>query len=131
MSIAATLSRLLLVSIQVLSSSAIQISWTLPEPNCFNFTTLTASCKSATQDTTVDSHSIMLEGNSTMATITGLNPDASYNCSMTSQLRQNLRGEFAVPVITYATELATTHPECELLHPITKLYDHFLSCVHA
>ena len=61
----------------------------------------------------MDSPSIVLEGDSTMATITGLIPDTAYNCSVTSESSGSMTGELAAQVTTYATQLATTYPECE------------------
>ena len=96
----------------------IQVSWTLSEQDCFNFTAFTVSCKSATQVYTMrtSSDSIKLEGGSAMATIiTGLSPDTSHNCSVTSELRGGVAGEVAERVTTYAAQLATTYPKCEYI----------------
>ena len=49
-----------------------------------------------------------------MATIiTGLSPDTSHNCSVTSELRGGVAGEVSELVTTYAAQLATTYPKCE------------------
>lgn len=118
--LAATLPVLLPPSTQTLSSSAIQVSWNLPAQECFNVTSFTISCKPIEVDNntvaqadrnsnvnTIDNSVV------TMGIVPDLEPDTSYNCSVSGHLRDSLTGELAIQVTAYARQLTTTYPECK------------------
>ena len=106
---------MLSLSAQGLSSSAIQLSWNLPEQDCFNLTSLTASCKAAVEGNRADAQSTAKAVSSlaTSTTISDLRAGTSYNCSVTSYSRESELGKLIVQVQTYAPRLAITLSESE------------------
>ena len=105
------------VSTEVLSSSAIQLSWHLPEQDCFNLTLVTVSCQHAVKvkdnRTEATRRTAVHSSLTTLATVTGLIPETFYNCSIASNLTESMAGQLAVQIRVYAPELAATYPECE------------------
>ena len=104
------------LSTEVLSSSAIQLSWHLPEQVCFNLSSVTVSCQRAVKDnrTVATQRTAVVQSSlTTQTTVTGLSPETSYNCSVASNLTESKMGQLTVQIRAYAPELSATYPECE------------------
>ena len=112
----AALPQFVLLSTEVLSSSAIQLAWHLPEQDCFNFTSVTVSCQPAVKDNrtkAIQRSTVVRSSLTTLATVAGLVPETSYNCSVASNLTESEAGQLTVQVRAYALQLAATYPECK------------------
>ena len=107
--LADTLPSVALLPGEVLSSSAIQLSWNIPEQSCYNFTSFSVLCSTASINATPRSISVA----GSPATMTGLAPATSYNCSVTTNLIESLTGAFSVQVKTYLHSPTTTYPSCK------------------
>ena len=91
------------------SPTSIRVAWSLPDQDCFNFSSQTLSC-SREGGPPLSTQSV--DGSLLNGVVSDLSIDTLYNCTVKSVLTDSLRGSFDVmsvsaPVVTF------TYPDCK------------------